>query len=191
MDNEGHKDSIINKGTISCRSDSTKCNISQISKNEGYKKGQMVMIVGSGRGTSDIHERVKEHVKQMQKDMDKMKVTLINLGEAGRAGASAGLALSEALKKMHLICPDDMIHVMDNMDFSKVEQTVLDSFGGYGGPKFPGRCYDESGPISKKAYKKLKQLAKKRDRANARSHKQDQTDRWCNKWDKKIKRKLK
>ncbi len=154
------------KGNVTRRSSSTDCNISEISK--GFKKGRMVMIVADGH-ESRSHAELLALMKQ---DFDKANVALVRMGKAGVSAAMAYKALMDP-----------------NKDFSGLEKIVLDSMTPIGPRprKFAGRCYDESGEISKKTYKKM---MKKLDKAEKVSHKQDQTDRWCNTWDHKIKRKL-
>lgn len=184
MDNE-YKN-FINKSTISCRSDSTKCNISAMCKNEEYKKDRMIMVVGSSTGRSKMDDLLQIHRTKMEREFNQ---ACVNLAEAGRRGSEAGIALADALSKLKpvLICPEDMI-AMHDMNFSGLEKIVIDFMTmGPKPTKFAGRCYDESGEISKKAYK---QLMKKLDKKEKVSHKQDQTDHWRNKWNKKIKRKL-
>lgn len=168
--------------------------------NDGYKKDQMVLIVASGKGSHDLHVRLQAHIEDMQKEMEKFKVALVDLGEAGIAGAAAGLALSEAFRAMPIVdypdriapnirCPPEMIETLE-LDFSRLERIVIDSLA-YDGPSFPTKfaeqCYDESGVISKKAYKRLKKLAK---RARVEDEPKPQNEIWANKWNKKIKRKL-
>lgn len=151
-------------------------------ENEGYKKGEIVLVVGSGRGLdshAEVIARLKEHCKDIQLAMIEMK--------------EAGMALSEALKKVNydlpLVCPDEMTNINIDMDFSKLESIVIDSLSPFGpeSVNFAGRCYDESGFVSKKAWKKLK---KKMAKVDANLEPKSQKEIWCNKWNKKIKRKL-
>lgn len=175
MDKE-YKD-FINSGTVTGRSDSTKCNISAISKNEVYKdmKGNTVLIVGSGR-RSDAHERFQEHVKQMQKDMEKSMIVMCD--EVSNA-YEAFHVLSKAFKKMPILCPEDMSFDL-NIDFSSLESIVIDSMTTVGCSEF---LYNEAGIIDKKTWKKL---AKKQKRLENKPQK----EYWANKWNHKIKRKL-
>lgn len=156
-------------------------------ENEDYKKGEIVLIVGSGRGV-DSHAELIARLKEHYEDME---IALLDMGETGIKAASARMALSEALKKVNydlpLICPDEMTDI--DMDFSRLESIVIDSLS-FPEPKlvdFKGQCYDESGIISKKAWKKLKKNLEKID-SNLKP--KSQKEIWCNKWNKKIKRKL-
>lgn len=162
---------------------------SKFKKEKGFKVGEMAVIIGSSTGRSHMAD-LAEQIKNMEHDFKK---AVMIMGEAGVAGANAAIALKCALEKMQpiILCPEDMMVMDINMDFSGLEKIVIDSLSGMTmGPtpsKYNGVYYDECSPISKKAYKKLLKSLDKKEKI---SHKQDQTDRWCNKWDTKIKKKL-
>jgi len=155
--------------------------LKELVSGEGFKKGQVVLVVGSG-GHSHA-----ELVRRLHTECEKIQVAMYDMAEAGMAASEAGMMLSEALKKMPMVePPKDMICI--DADFSKLESIVMDSIAPIQMPiNFAGRCYDESGPISKKAFKKLK---KKQARIDDRFDPKPQKEIWANKWNKKIKRKL-
>ena len=158
------------------------------------EKKHTVLVVASSHQPSHM-AKMYELSKRMKENFENSEKAFLSMSEAGLRCAEAEEALSKALRKLAkvpLVCPEDMI--MDyNMDFSNLERIVLDSLTPIG-PRpssYGGRFYDECGEISKKTYKKLlKALDKKEKRKEGGSYKQDQTDRFCNKWNKKIKRKL-
>lgn len=150
-------------------------------KNKGFPKGQLIIMAGSGRQASDL-TRLYELTLRLQREFEDTKISMLCVGEAGLRANEAGRSLAEAFHKLPLICPEEMI-TMPDMDFSHLENIILDSLTPISNEEFYNGCYDESGPISKKACKKLAKKQKKLE------HK-DQKEIWANSWNHKIKRKL-
>ncbi|MCP4374005.1 MAG: hypothetical protein GY797_38760 [Deltaproteobacteria bacterium] len=154
---------------------------------KGYKAGEMVVIVGSGSSSCDMKklaEMAKFAQEKMHMDMEIAETAFISFGEAGVSAAVAMKGLPEAM----LACPDEMIKVVEEMDFSKCEKMVLDSLTtidptAYGMPS----SYEESKSYSKKEWKKIQKKMKKHSSIH---EPKSQKEIWANSWDKKIKRKL-
>lgn len=151
-------------------------------KPDTHKKMIIISSSNPSSNNANLYARMKEQ-------LENAKEAMILLSETGIAASQAGSNLNKALKELsnsQLKCPDDMINI--EMDFNKLEHITIDSLSG-SFPEtvnFAEQCYDESGYISKKTWKKLQKNIKKLQLPKQKSQKEI----WCNKWDKKIKRNL-
>ena len=118
----------------------------------GFKKGKIIMISGDSNSSCDM-ARLHELTARLHSELENAKIAMINMGEVGAIASKAGANLRSAMIKIADL-PDYPMDFMENIDFSKCETIVMDSIS----PNFRG-YYNESGPITKKAWKKL---AKKR-----------------------------
>jgi hypothetical protein len=145
------------------------------------KKGRMLII-----GTCNSRSAIAELYKHMQET----QVALLAMRSASGKTVEVINRLSKAMNELPL--PE--MPVVMNIDYSALEvrtikamtPIVQEKHDGFRGHNYGNGFYDECKPISKKAFNGLMRITL----TKKRSHKQKQTDKWCNKWDRKIKRKL-
>ena len=122
---------------------------------DGFKKNEMVIIVGSSNfGISPIE---KEMLINSMESFASFTKEIIKIGVTVEEAAEAFKAFGE-------------------IDYSKCEKFVFDSLT-YSMPEFENQCYGESCGITKKAWKKLNKKYKRKH-----PEQKSQKEIWCNKY---------
>lgn len=148
------------------------------------KKHPKLIIIS---GPSAIESSAFKLLSEMKDRGDICQTVSIDLGEiidrnSLAAFGHCGVSMREASKAF-----EELGKVMSNMDFSDLEQRIIiDSIT----PDFASSCYDEYCEIPKKAFKRLAEQLPDENSGRKPVFKAHQTNKWRNKWNKKIKKKL-
>lgn len=142
---------------------------------DGYKKGEMILVI-DGSSKTDL-ARLIAYAEEMRVEMmESTRGAVVAFSKLGASLEEAELAFKKigeaGIGRIEI--PEIEMPKFPILDYTDV--IVMDSFAGV--------CYDESAEISRKA---LKKIAKRMDRIVSENKSQNEV--WCNKWNKKIKKK--